>query len=270
MQLTKQQKSFFDTFGYLIFRGLFRDEIEHITAEFRGVFDDRGVEHDASKRTCMVPFADQRAGLCALLDDPRIDGIAGGLLGDDYNYIVGDGNYYSGDTGWHSDGYHTVNTYLKIAFYLDPVGHDSGALRVLPGSHLVELENWSGRSAGSSAELWNMHGREVPAVTLDSQPGDVVVFNHNLMHAAFGGSTQRRMFTINFCNQARTPDEVKDVRDFIAVHSRFWLDSMHGDVMRATASEKRMRHLRQIMELENHLPELSAKARLEMAEPARG
>ena len=142
MQITEQQQRFFDTFGYLVFRGLMRDEIEAITSEFRAVFDDKGVAHDASKRTCMVPFIDQREQFCSLLDDPSIRGIASGLLGEDFNYLSSDGNYYTGDTHWHQDGNHAAGTYIKLAFYLDPVTRDSGALRVIPGSHRLEMRQW--------------------------------------------------------------------------------------------------------------------------------
>ena len=50
--------------------------------------------------------------------------------------------------------------------------------------------------------------RDVPCVALETQPGDLVAFNHNLMHASFGGGTRRRMFTLNFCRQATTPEQV--------------------------------------------------------------
>ncbi|MEO6907170.1 MAG: hypothetical protein ABI210_04695, partial [Abditibacteriaceae bacterium] len=60
MLITEQQKTFFDTFGYLIFPGLVTDQIETITAEFRAVFDDKNIAHNATKRTCIVPFIDQR------------------------------------------------------------------------------------------------------------------------------------------------------------------------------------------------------------------
>ena len=40
----------------------------------------------------------------SLIDDPRIHALATTLLGDDFNYMGSDGNYYVGDTGWHSDG----------------------------------------------------------------------------------------------------------------------------------------------------------------------
>jgi ectoine hydroxylase-related dioxygenase (phytanoyl-CoA dioxygenase family) len=51
---------------------------------------------------------------------------------------------------------------------------------------------------------------QVPAVALESQPGDVVAFNHNLMHAAFGGSQRRRMFTMNTCAIAQQPTKFRN------------------------------------------------------------
>ena len=95
-----------------------------------------GKPHEGKARSCIVPFIDQTARLCALLDDARILGIATSLLGDDFNYMGSDGNYYVGDTGWHSDGWHSNFTHIKIALYLDPLTRDTGAIRVIPGSHL--------------------------------------------------------------------------------------------------------------------------------------
>ena len=81
----------------------------------------------------------------ALLDDPRILAIAKTLLGDDFNYMGSDGNFYVGDTRWHSDGGHKLEDpmHIKIAFYLDPLTRDTGALRVIPGSHLFG-DNYGG------------------------------------------------------------------------------------------------------------------------------
>ena len=270
MQLTEQQKQFFDTFGYLIFPGLLKDQIETITSEFRAVFDDKGIAHDATRRTCMVPFIDQREKLCALLDNPGILGIAKGLLGDDFNYIGSDGNYYTGDTSWHSDGYHTVGKFMKIALYLDSVTRETGALRIIPGSHKLEHRDWQALKAANAKELWGIEQSEVPSVALESNPGDVVAFNHNLMHAAFGGSTQRRMFTINLSARAQTPEELEDLKGFISGMSRFWVDSSFSDLMVQSADAERMRHLQQVLDNEGHLPALTAKAKETMSEPARG
>src|SRR5262249_19505232 len=152
--------------------------------------------------------ADQTERLSALLDDPRVDGIASALLGDDYNYFTSDGNYYVGDTNWHSDGWRPHgNRVIKMAFYLDPVGRETGCLRVIPGSHhtgdvlATALQEHSGRCQ----ETWGIHGRDVPALAVETQPGDLVLFDQNLKHASFGGGTRRRMFTLNFT--ARYTDE---------------------------------------------------------------
>ena len=155
--LSEQQKRHFETFGYLVLPGLMADDIGWITEEFEAVFRDRGVVHDGTKRSCIVPFIDQRVRLSTLLDHPRLQALIGGLLGEDFNYLGGDGNYYAGDTGWHSDGFHRVGKFLKVALYLDPVARDTGCLRVIPGTHRLEAERgthgvgpWEARQAGLS------------------------------------------------------------------------------------------------------------------------
>ena len=135
------------------------------------------------------PFIDQREYLCTLLDDPRILGIASSLLGDDFNYMGSDGNYYVGDTPWHSDGWHPEMRHIKIAFYLDPVTRDTGCLRVIPGSHRVgdRYAESLQEQLRRSEERLGVQGASLPAVALETQPGDVLCFNHNTKHCAFGG-----------------------------------------------------------------------------------
>ncbi len=271
MELTDHQKHFFETWGYLVLPGLIKNDVDWITEEFEAVFQDRGVVHDGTKRSCIVPIIDQRERFCTLLDHPAIHGLISSLLGDDFNYLGGDGNFYAGDTAWHSDGFHTVGKFLKVAIYLDPVTRDTGCLRVIPGAHRIDLQNtWDARKARQSMELWGIEGRDVPAVALESQPGDVVAFNHNMMHAAFGGSWRRRMFTLNNCRHCSTEEEIQDLRRYIGAHGRFWIDHLHSDIMRSTGPPTRVRHLRQVMDNEDHLPALAAKARAEMAESSRG
>ena len=269
MQITDKQVRFFENFGYLKLPGAFRDDIDWIISEFGQVFADHGVVHDGTKRSCVVPFIDQREKLCTLMDHPVIVNAAVALLGDDYNYLGGDGNYYSGETVWHTDGFHTVGKYIKMAFYLDPVRADSGALRVVPGSHHIDTK-WEGRHPGKAEELWGIHPREVPAQVLETDPGDLLIFNHNIMHASFGGNAFRRMFTLNLCRHCETPAEIADLENFINGAARFWVDQTHSALMRHTASPGRMRHLKQVMDHETALPALSAKCRETMPEPARG
>ena len=273
MTLAPEQVRFFETWGYLVLPGLLSDEIGWITEEFEAVFKQRQVVHDGTQRSCIVPFIDQREKLCTLLDHPAIHGLLTTLLGDDFNYLGGDGNFYAGDTTWHSDGFHRKGKFIKVALYLDPVRRESGCLRVIPGTHRQAAEpDWEARRAGQSHDLWGIEGSGVPSMALESNPGDVVAFNHNLMHAAFGGDTRRRMFTLNNCSRCRSPDEIEDLRNYIRGHDRFWIDSMYSEINRSTASAKRKVHLEQVREVEAEigLPALSAKARERMAEPSRG
>jgi len=275
-QLSEQQVNFFETFGYLGFPGLMADRAAEIDGAFEAIWDNHGgghngKAHDGKARSCIVPFIDQSEILAGLLDDPRIHGIATRLLGDDFNYMGSDGNYYVGDTRWHSDGWHPETRHIKIAFYLDTLTRDTGALRVIPGSHLREDSYAAGlqKQIRNSAEVWGIEGRDVPAIALETKPGDILVFNHNTKHAAFGGSQARRMFTINLCQ--RYPEaRIQELRDYISGGARFWIDRSYGETMMRTATPQRQRHLEQVMANDGHLAELSRKARETMAEPSRG
>ncbi|MBX3012249.1 MAG: phytanoyl-CoA dioxygenase family protein [Caldilineaceae bacterium] len=276
VKLTEQQLTFFNTFGYLGFPGLLADRFAEIESAFEGVWGDRGgghngKPHDGTARSCIVPFIDQSEVLSSLLDDPRIHGIATSLLGEDFNYMGSDGNYYVGDTRWHSDGWHPQTLHIKIAFYLDPLTRDTGALRVIPGSHRLGDSYADGlqKQIRQSTELWGKEGQDVPAIALETTPGDILVFNHNTKHSAFGGSKARRMFTINLCQ--RYPEaRIQELRDYISGGARFWIDRAYGEKMIRTAGPIRQRHLEQVMANDGHLAELSRKARETMAEPSRG
>ena len=276
--LSSQQVRFFETFGYLAFPGFMLDRIDEISEAFESVWAERGgghngKPHDGSARSCIVPFIDQSANLSSLIDDPRILAIATTLLGEDFNYMGSDGNYYVGDTGWHSDGWHPDGKpqHLKLAFYLDPLKRDSGALRVIPASHL-DGDGYAAtlqENIRNIPENWGVDGSEIPATVLETQPGDLVCFNHNTKHGAFGGSNKRRMFTINLC-QRYPADQIKDLRDYMAGGARFWIDKAYGPQMMATAGTSRKKHLEQVMANDEHLAGLSLQAKQKMDEPSRG
>ena len=276
--LRHAQIQFFRTFGYLSFPGLLADRIDEITEAFEAVWAEHGGGHNGrphtgEARSCIVPFIDQHETLCSLLDDLRILGIAKTLLGDDFNYMGSDGNYYVGDTRWHSDGWKGPSdpTHLKIAFYLDPVTKQTGALRVIPGSHRTGEDYAEGlqNQIRRSKDKWGVTGPDVPAAVLETNPGDIVCFNHNTKHSAFGGGACRRMFTINLC-QRYPDDHLQDLRDYIAGSARFWIERKFGEKMVQSAGAERMRHLEQVRTNDGHLAALARKAREEMVEPSRG
>ncbi len=267
MKLTEQQIRYFETFGFLVFRGLFADKVDRITNEFERTHAEFSEDNDFKNRTECVPFIDSNEYLSALIDDPILDGMAISLMGDDYNYHTSDGNYYVGDTQWHSDRYRPQPVLtLKAAFYLDPVDRDSGCLRVIPGSHrfgdtfgdlLQEVVQDSRKE--QCEKLWGVCGSEVPAVALESKPGDVLVFNHRTKHSSWGGSTHRRMFTINYAGRY-ADDDIHWLQDELErTAAAYNLSVAYGPVMTATAGPDRMRHLEQHIANEYVMPAAAAR-----------
>ena len=272
LRLTPQQLAFMETFGYLSFPGLLDDCIDEVIEAFEAVWTARGGGHDGTARSCIVPFIGQSDYLSSLLDDPRVNGIFSSLLGDDFQYLGSDGNYYVGDTDWHSDGgWPRQIVYFKVAFYLDPLTRDTGALRVIPGSHRYG-EGYAEavqESVRESQAQWGVGGADVPAMALETNPGDVVIFNQGTKHSAWGGGKRRRMFTIN-CTLRHEVEQLPLMREEVSHFARFQVDSVYGEAMVAGASPARMRHLEQALANQDHLAELAQKEREERGEPSRG
>ena len=107
----------------------------------------------------------------------------------------------------------TIVRHIKIAFYLDPLTATAGALRVIPGSHHLGDTYAQGITAclpNGSTDLSEdgttegVSSDDVPAMALPVVPGDVLIFDHRIMHASFGGSSARRMFAMNLCEPCHT------------------------------------------------------------------
>ncbi len=234
--LNDQQIAFFHTFGYLHLPGYFAEEISWITEEFERAWAMCPLAHDGSKRSIYpATFVGATERLASLIEHPKVAAVCRGALGDGYGFQGGDGNFYSGDTGWHSDAFgqwpeKTTARHLKIAWYLDPLTRDTGALRVIPGSHhegdaysrLLErrIPTWM----PGHGEL-GMSERDIPCMAIESRPGDLVCFDHRVKHAAFGGGKRRRMFTTNWMEGAHTPAQ----RESLLNVYRFYRDHERAD-----------------------------------------
>ncbi len=217
--LTEAQVEFFNTFGYLVLPGWFAAEIDDITRAFEAKFaasepvlmDAANPYHVATDpayaehlREIVVPFVEGDDGLEWLVTDPRLTGVVEALLGD-AEFRGSDGNRFNCDVHYHADVYlsplRTRN--VKVYFYLEDLTAETGALRMIPGTnfHLSPFARALQRDLQSpdhTESTFGLHGREVPAVTLPTQPGDIVVGDFRTLHGSFGGAPGRRLFTLNW------------------------------------------------------------------------
>ncbi|MDR3708842.1 MAG: phytanoyl-CoA dioxygenase family protein [Capsulimonadaceae bacterium] len=259
MVLTDQQVRFYNTFGYLEFRQLFT--VAEI-AEFATAFDeamnstgkDVGVPGQV-RRLLDAPIEHSRV-TCALLDDERVTSIASALLGKDFNYAGGDGTLDAGDTSWHIDGNWGEHFAAKMIFFLDPVRRDTGCLRIVPGSHRPDHHIRAYRlDPNRSEQQFGIDPRDFPGnVPLEADPGDVIIFNHDLFHALFGGNAHRREFTINLTKKCHNQVDLMTLREYLRfnVGTRSW-GSMYTSLMLETADPERLTHLEQVRDLYDQL-----------------
>lgn len=212
---SEQQVTFFRTFGFLKLPGLFADEVEALTQAFEEVFADEEnpryelgdtAVHGHRRRVTVPSVVDRHPTLKALLTDPRVVGIVDTLLGANNEPAGSDGNLYWCDTEWHCDVYGSpmhVN-HLKLSFYLDSLREGSGAPRVFPGTHqwlspyAVALRTACEENVGSLEEVYGLAGPDLPGVTVDVDPGDLVLWDYRTLHASYHGRDRRRLFTVNF------------------------------------------------------------------------
>ncbi len=245
--LSSQEIAFFETFGFLVAKGLFsQNEVKIIQEESDSILDeDRGGEKFSGEgRQAVLGFVERRPFLSTLPSDERIFDRIEDLLGHEFMWMGGDGNLYVGDTHWHSDS--TGNDYefgfdrIKVALYLDPVKKETGCLRVVPGSHKIQLHQQleplrhlrlTQNDAGGGGNMvtteqlveqgitsidprpFGVSSDELPCTSIESEPGDVVFFNQRLWHSSFGGKTGRRMFTLNFCVRPNIEEDFQTLNE---------------------------------------------------------
>lgn len=195
--LTHQQILQFAAFGYVVMPGalsqaetaMLLDEVEGALTDAFGpaagrVPDDLGgIEGDylplAADRT---PFAQ-----ALIADDQRTFLACAELLGGPVVPSVGVATRFLGDSSWHTRQGPALGG-VTIWADLEPRTAQTGALRVVPGSHLPDFERQlcqyrAAEPASSGFGAW-----EWPHVVIETEPGDLVAFHTHLMNRTAGGA----------------------------------------------------------------------------------
>jgi phytanoyl-CoA dioxygenase PhyH len=196
--LTTGQVDHFRTFGFTMLRGYLADRIGMLRAEAGAAirdacaasYDERVIDGISGH---YLPMASRLTPVSTSLvcDDPRLIDAAEQLLGGPVLPECPEGVLYFFEAGWHTDDGIGVPG-VKFAAYFDDLTGDTGALRLVPGSHHPEQ---NARLGGSSRRRGPARGEAEAAACPDSfpgfiartSPGDVIAFDLRTWHASFGG-----------------------------------------------------------------------------------
>lgn len=184
--------------GFLVLRRAFdpvplSDETDRVLAEQSQSAAARkagsgGVEFRSAPMMC-----ERTPESLALLD--AVVPVAEALIGRRVLPVRAKGTRYYGSTDWHTDSELDLPS-LGITAYLEPVTADTGALRVVPGSHRADVP-------------------DAPAEAIPTEPGDIIVFDEHLAHGSAGGA-DRRQWRIDFVPDPIGTDETATVHGYFA------------------------------------------------------
>lgn len=229
--LSHQQILHFAAFGYVVLPGLLtksevatlRTEVTDALADAFGTIgrepdDLGGISGD------YLPLAADRAPFSQSLiaDDQRTFGASAELVGGPTVPSVGIATCFTGDSAWHTRQGRALG---GVTFWVDlePRAEPTGALRLIPGSHLPDFsrricEYQSAEpSISGFEESW-----EWPHVVIPTEPGDVVAFHVHLMNRTQGG-LPRLTWTIDYLPWPGIVDQerMRVVRDFVRDNVEF-------------------------------------------------
>jgi hypothetical protein len=256
--LSATQLHHYRTFGFIALRKLFSiEEVEILRSEYESELDHVYAHQPftGEKRYWTMMLHPRTPLYASLLEDERFCSVAEQLYGEDVIGIGTDANRYVGDTRWHPDhaADPTADCFgVKFAFYLDPVGATTGALRLIPGSHdrpfHEELHN--------SLKSRQLGVADVPAHVCDAEPGDVIAFDMRCWHASHGGRTGRRMSTCVYYNnpkgeveEAATRKRAAGSRETATAYGRPGQSVYPSEWLKEPGSPKRRRWLQRMAEL---------------------
>jgi hypothetical protein len=194
--------------GFAVVSGAFTPDA--LAAEMDAAFEDAFASEpfqDGSGgiRFASVPMMSEHTPVSVLLADALADAAAS-AFGRPVLPGRAKGTRYAGQSAWHSDSDLEIPSAGCVA-YLEPLRRDRGAFEVQRASHMP-----SQTSQPSPPE---------PA-TLETQPGDIVVFDEHLVHGSRGGQL-RRQWRVDFIADPRTARETELVqRSFAHIFDVKW------------------------------------------------
>ena len=221
--LTDGQKAFFESFGYVLMRGLLSPkEVAAITCDVDEEWAEARKANPDEEDLTLGAIVENRRALLQLVEDDRIYNPISKLLGPDFIWCGSEGHHSSHSThGFHPDrtGPHDCDYLrIKLMMYLDPLDKDSGCLRVIPGSHRpplhFEIEPDERHQMSEIVRPYDVRGDEMPCAALESKPGDIVFFNQCLWHGVFNATPGRRYMAMKFAQRPTRPEHIASLQHY--------------------------------------------------------
>ena len=208
----QEQTAHFDTFGFVCLRQAFSsDEMADITRVAERVWEVTGSESGGY-------FAERDKRLTQLADDDRLHDPISRLLGPGYVFVGSEGvisdytrsqwhadrRYYRLDgERWESDWIDYPR--IKVMMYLERLTKETGCIRFILGSHRQQYHQALGPQESEAADNpFGVEEAEIPAYPVETEPGDVVLFNQYLWHGLHGGRKGRRFLAFKFAARPTT------------------------------------------------------------------
>ncbi|KAA2264186.1 phytanoyl-CoA dioxygenase family protein [Solihabitans fulvus] len=230
-QLDQRALDFFREFGFLKLPGfLDADTVTALEAEVRSGLG-RSYQLPTDKPSVVTGYEGYYLPLMAegnpvsraLTSGDRLLSLGRQLLGAPVMPKPAKGILYSDASGWHRDAAGPDLSAVKVAAYLSPVTAESGALRFVPGSHEQGFSDRLARfrdahpegsplDEDAEAALW-------PGVPVPTEPGDIVVFDVHIWHAALFGSL-RAQWSVSYVAVPETEAQRAAARDYIDLFLR--------------------------------------------------
>ncbi len=204
-----------------MFRQLFdAEEMATLAQEADAARSEIYKGRDGGPRGSWVPLLHPQTPFSAsLLEDNRFLSIAQQTFDDRIFGANVDMLYWQGDTGWHRDLDVPGNTGLKLLYYLEPLRAETGALRVVPGSHIEPHEDRVSDTEPFRLQTYvevmeTLRGLDLEpdeggqsSVVIETTPGDVIAFALPLLHSSFGGAPGRRLGAAIYWMPSPTPEQ---------------------------------------------------------------
>ena len=222
--------SLFNTFGYLHLPGFFSaEEADRLSAEFDAAVQAAAPDCDGARSLSVSPWGTQDDLGLRLLTEERIADIPYKVLGHGALLLHVRCRRLAEDLPWQGGGelMPWPIQHITVVVALDRAGAGDGCLRFVPCSHRNYLRLLDPRWQKAPDYLYGLRNPEmrwdhnalgvtdeqVPAFTAPTEPGDVVVYTPDVLHAALGVSEPRRLIEISYVAEPRTDAQLYFLRE---------------------------------------------------------